>query len=50
MQEEFENVVKPVMEWLAKNSNPHTKIIIESTSAELVEGTMVISTEEFLVD
>lgn len=49
-QKQFEEVVKPVMKWLAENKHPHSKIIIESNSAELVEGTMVLSTDEFLVD
>jgi hypothetical protein len=39
----FEEVVKPVMEWLKANTNPHTKIIIEDNSAELVVGEKVLS-------
>ena len=46
-QKQFEEVVKPVIKWLAENKHPHSKIIIESNS---VEGTMVLSTDEFLVD
>lgn len=34
----LEDVVKPVIEWLATHHHPHTKIIIDSISAELVEG------------
>jgi hypothetical protein len=49
-QEEFEAVVKPVMKWLAENANPHTKIIIESNSAELVVSENCLTSDEFLVD
>lgn len=46
----FEEVVKPVMEWLAKNKHPHMSIIIEATRAELVEGVEVVVTDEFVPD
>ena len=52
MEEEktFEEVVKPIMEWLAKNKHPHTSIIIEATHAELVEGVECVATDEFVQD
>jgi hypothetical protein len=43
-QKTFSEVVKPVMEWLAKNKHPHTKIIIESNRAEMVEGAEIVMT------
>lgn len=46
---EFNNLVRPIMKWMADNLHPHTKIIIESNSAELVEGCMAVSTDEYLV-
>ncbi len=49
-QKTFEEVVKPVMEWLAKNKHPHTSIIIDATRAELVEGVETVITDEFLQD
>lgn len=49
-QQEFENVVRPVMKWLAENQHPHTHIIITSTDAELSEGVNAISTSEYLPD
>lgn len=49
-QKEFEAVVRPLMKWLAENHHPHTKIIIESSCAEMVEGVKVISTDEYLID
>jgi hypothetical protein len=48
--EEFNELVKPVMKWMAENLHPHTKIIIESNNAELVEGCMNVNTNEYLID
>lgn len=36
--EEFKELCKPLNDWLQKNYNPHTKIIIENGHAEIVEG------------
>lgn len=49
-QKTFEEIVKPVMEWLAKNKHPHMSIIIEATHAELVEGVECVVTDEFVPD
>lgn len=49
-QKQFEEVVRPVMKWMAENQHPHTYLIIRSNVAELVEGIEVISTDEYLVD
>lgn len=40
--EELEKLAKPLAEWLNKNFNPHTKIIIECNSAEVVSGEMCV--------
>lgn len=34
--EEFQTLVKPVCEWLNKNGNPHTNIIIGVDYAKIV--------------
>lgn len=47
---EFEELVRPVMKWMSENLHPHTKIIIEANVAELLEGDMVIQTNEYLID
>lgn len=47
---QFEELAKPLMKWLNENCHPHTTIIIEQTSAEVLEGAMAFTTEEFLVD
>ena len=41
--EDFESVVKPVIEWLRNNKHPHAFIVIDSVSAELAEGVQVIN-------
>jgi hypothetical protein len=47
---EFEELVRPIMKWMADNLHPHTKIIIEANSAELLEGDMAVQTNEYLID
>ena len=49
-QDDFERLALPLIEWINKNSNPHSRIIIDQTSAELVSGDMVFYTQEFLKD
>lgn len=34
----FEHAAKPLIDYLTKNHHPHTKVIVTSESAELVEG------------
>ena len=46
----FEEAVSPLMNWLAINCHPHTKAIVESNMAELVEGVQSKITDEYLVD
>src|ERR1035437_529375 len=35
-QTDFETVIKPVMKYLAENHHPHTKIQVDSNTAELL--------------
>jgi len=37
---EFQELCRPLNEWLQKNFHPHAKIIIETDHAEIVEGLM----------
>lgn len=46
----FEQAMRPAIKWLAENCHPHAKIIIENDSAELVDGQMVFTTEEYIKD
>lgn len=43
--EQFAELVKPVQEWMLKNYNPHSKVIIESTGATVVTDEMYIPLE-----
>ena len=40
--EEFAELVKPVQEWMLKNYNPHSKVIIEATGATVTTDDMFI--------
>lgn len=46
----FEEAAKPLIKWLAENVHPHHTVIVTSTSAELLEGSMSFQTEEYLKD
>lgn len=37
-KEDFESVTRPVLKYLCENYNPHTKVVITHTTAELFEG------------
>jgi len=44
----FEQAARPLIRYLARNYNPHVKVIVDATSAELVEGQIGINTKEYL--
>lgn len=46
----FEQVTKPLIKYLAENHHPHVVVVVDSTHAELFEGKMIISTDEYIVD
>lgn len=50
IKSDFEVAVEQVMKYLADNHHPHTKVIIDSDSAELVEGIRTHRTDEFVKD
>ena len=37
-QEELEQLVKPLQEWMNKNCHPHVVAIVDSENMELMEG------------
>lgn len=47
---DFDEVMKPVIEWINNNSNPHAVIVIDSNSAVLYSGEKSIVTDEFIKD
>lgn len=46
----FEEAVRPLIEWMNNNTHPHTKIIIDHTSAEIVEGAKFLQTLDYVSD
>lgn len=46
----LEVAARPLIQYLNENHHPHTKVIVDPTSAEVVEGTMCIQNNEFLKD
>ncbi len=49
-QEEFEKLVRPLIKFLNDNFHPHMTIIVDSTSAELIEGIISFNTKDYLKD
>jgi hypothetical protein len=46
----FRLAVEPLMRYMSHTHHPHTRVIVDSTSAELLEGMAVHRTDKFLVD
>ena len=40
--EELNEAAQPLMTWLGTNCHPHCKVIVESDSAEIVEGLAIV--------
>lgn len=49
-QAEFEGLARPLIKWLNDNMHPHAKIIIETDSAEVVEGAFGFPTKDYILD
>ena len=47
---EFEAVTKPLIKWLNEHHNPHTRIIVSNTGAELLSDEMAYHTLEYIKD
>lgn len=50
LQESFKNAVEPAIKWLNENVHPHHHILIDCSTAELLEGALNYKTEEFIRD
>lgn len=37
-EKEFKELAEPLMKWLSENYNPHTKVILTGSKAEILEG------------
>lgn len=49
-QVSFEEVVKPLMKWMAENQCPHSHVVVDATGAELFHGQMRFNSFEFVKD
>ena len=49
-QAEFEQLSRPLMQFLSDNLNPHTFIKIDSVQSLIVEGVANFYTEEYIKD
>ena len=47
-RESFLEASKPLIKWMSRNIHPHAKAIVSCTSAEIVEGTLMVGTDEFI--
>lgn len=43
---EFITFAEPLMKWLSENQNPHSQIVVTSTSAEILNGILCHRTED----
>ena len=44
----FESLTRPLIEWLNDNGNPHTTIVVTTTSAELLKGVFAFTTADYI--
>ena len=49
-KKEFEDITRPVIEWLNANCNPHVIVVVEPTSAVLYASEVAFSTHEYVRD
>jgi len=47
---ELEEKLKPVVEWLCNNCNPHASLLVDGTGAQLVEGVAGFRILEYIKD
>lgn len=46
----FLEFCKPLMKYLCENYNPHVKVIIDGTRAEIVQGLKTVKCDDFIID
>ena len=49
-REDFEIAARPLMEYLGKTHHPHIKVIVDSGSAEILESSSRIITDDYIQD
>lgn len=50
LQQEFERIARPMIEWLNAHYHPHITVIITPTHAELLAGEMAFQTFDYVRD
>ena len=45
---QFEELVRPLIQFINDKHHPHTAIVITSTTAEILEGVEAISTNDYV--
>ena len=45
---QFEELVRPLIQFINDKYHPHTTIVVTSTTAEILEGIEVISTNDYI--
>lgn len=45
---DFEAIARQMIEWLNVNCHPHVTVVIDTTSTELSEGVIALSTNDYL--
>ena len=48
--EQLAEASKPLMKFISENFNPYVKVIVESNSAEILEGSAIVKCDEFIKD
>ena len=49
-KEEFEEKVRPLMEWLGKEFYPYVKVIVSYSDAEILEASALFKTDDYVQD
>ena len=47
---QFEEAARPLMKFMADNFHPHVKSIVDCASAEFVESSVRVVTEDYIKD
>ena len=47
--ERFDNAARPLIQYLAENHHPHMKVIVDCSSAEILESSRRYITDKFIL-
>lgn len=49
-KKQFEEVVRPLMKWIAETNHPYLKAIITNDSAEILESSATVIINDYIPD